>query len=117
MDPHDRIRLRHMLDAAREAHAFAQGKGREDLEADRQFALAVVRCIAVVGKAASNVSADTQNAIADIPWRAIINMRHRLVHGYFNINLDIVWQTLTEDLPPLITALGQALRAPGVSDG
>lgn len=77
----DAIRLRHMLDAAREAVGFAQGRTRVDLNDDRQLTLALVKDIEIVG------------------------MRHRLVHAYFDINLDILWRTVQEDLPPLIVEL------------
>ncbi|HUS91521.1 MAG TPA: HepT-like ribonuclease domain-containing protein [Phycisphaerae bacterium] len=110
MDDRDRIRLQHMLDAAGEARCFAQDRTRDDLQADRQFAFALVRCIEIIGEAANNVSAEAKAEIHRVPWRAIVNMRHRLVHGYFDINLDIVWQTLTEDLPPLVATLEAALR-------
>ncbi len=101
----DKIRLQHMLDAARDAIAFAEGKSRKDLDKDRQLVMAVVKCVEIIGEAASQVSAATRNEINDIPWRDIIDMRHRLVHGYYDINLDIVWSTLQEDLPGLIKSL------------
>ena len=111
MDQSDRIRLQHMLDAAREALSFARGKGREDLDANRQFALSVVKCLEIVGEAANIVSPGTKSSIDGIPWPAIINMRHRLIHGYFTINLDIVWQTLIDDLPPLVAELENLVAA------
>ena len=110
MDRADRIRLRHMLDSAREALAFAEGRQRDDLDTDRQLALAVVKCLEIVGEAANNISPETRDGIRTIPWSGIINMRHRLIHGYFTINLDIVWQTLADDLPPLVGELRRILE-------
>jgi uncharacterized protein with HEPN domain len=66
--------------------------------------------VVIVGEAATNVSGATQERLRNIPWRAIINMRHRLVHGYFDINHDTVWQTLQEDLPALIPMLAMYLQ-------
>jgi len=105
----DRIRLRHMLDAARDAVAFAQGRKREDLDRDRQFALALVKCVEIIGEAASQVTAEGQKEVAALPWQDIINMRHRLVHAYYDINMEILWRTIIKDLPPLIKALQQAV--------
>ena len=101
----DAIRLRHMLDAARDALSFAEGRSREDLDRDRQFVLAVVKCIEILGEAAARVSSEGQAEAAELPWRDMIDMRHRLVHAYYDVNLDVVWSTLREDLPPLIAAL------------
>ena len=101
MPDSDKIRLQHMLDAARDAMSFADGRAREHLDSDRQLVMALVKSIEIIGEAASKVSPDTQAEITGIPWRDIIDMRHRLVHGYYDINLDILWSTLQEDLRPL----------------
>ena len=101
----DAIRLRHMLDAARDALSFAEGRSREDLDRDRQLVLAVVKCIEIIGEAGARVSPEGQAEAAELPWRDMIDMRHRLVHAYYDVNLDVVWSTLREDLPPLIAAL------------
>ncbi|MYD36205.1 MAG: DUF86 domain-containing protein [Dehalococcoidia bacterium] len=110
MNSDDAIRLRHMLDAAREAVAFAQGRIRADLRIDRQLALALVKDIEIVGEAAGAVTDSTRVELTDIPWQEIIAMRNRLIHAYFDVNLDLVWQTIQQDLPSLIASLEQALR-------
>ena len=102
---HDLIRLRHMLDAAQDAINFATGKTRKDLDTDRILALAIVKSIEIIGEAASKVSDKFRSDNQSIPWDDIINMRHRLTHAYFDINLDIVWQTIRADLPELIKEL------------
>ncbi len=103
MIKHDEIRLRHMIEAAREAVSFAHGRVRSDLEVDRQLVLSLVKDIEIIGEAATQVTEPTRMELADIPWTKIIAMRNRLVHAYFSINLDVVWQTVQEDLPTLIT--------------
>lgn len=105
----DVIRLRHMLDAAREAIGFAQGCRREDLDRDRKLTLALVKDLEIIGEAAYQISEDTRRQLPGLPWDDIIGMRHRLVHAYFDINLDILWNTVQQDLPPLIDALCDAL--------
>ncbi len=94
-----------MLDAAREAQSFAQGQTRKDIDSSRMLVLALVKDIEIVGEAATRVSEDVQRSHPEIPWPDIIGMRHRLIHAYFEINLDILWETVTTDLPPLIASL------------
>ncbi|MBE3143706.1 MAG: DUF86 domain-containing protein [Planctomycetes bacterium] len=101
----DAIRLRHMLDAAHEAIEFAQGRTSVDLNGDRKLVLALVKEVEIIGEAAYQVSQTARNQLPDIPWDDIIGMRHRLVHAYFDINLDIPLRTVQDDLPPLIAEL------------
>ena len=105
----DGVRLRHVLDAAREAVSFARGRTRDDLDKDRQLVLAVVKDIEIVGEAATHVSEPTRRRLPELPWERIVGMRNRLVHAYFDINLDIVWKTIGEDLPELISLLEPAI--------
>lgn len=105
MSRDDDIRLRHMVDAAREASSFAAGRTREDLDMDRQLVMALVKEIEIVGEAAARVSEATREHTPNIPWDELIGMRNRLVHAYFDVNLDIVWQTVQEDLPKLVALL------------
>lgn len=105
MQNDDLVRLRHMLDAAREAESFAQGKTRSSLDTDRKLVLALVKSIEIVGEAAAKVTKKCRKDLPQIPWQNIIGMRNRLIHAYYDINLDILWKTVTEDLPPLIAEL------------
>lgn len=105
MRPEDEIRLRHMLDAAKEALGFSDGRTRDDLDMDRMLTLALVKEIEIIGEAAFQMAEESRSEAAGIRWPAIINMRHRLVHEYQDIDLSVLWKTLTEDLPPLIEAL------------
>ena len=101
----DVIRLHHMLDAAREAVEFAKGQTRSELDRNRMLVLSLVKDIEIVGEAAYQISQGTRDQLKNIPWDDIIGMRHRLVHAYFEINLDILWKTINDDLPPLIQIL------------
>ena len=105
MNEDDVIRFRHMLDAAREAVGFVKGRTRSDLNSDRQLVLALVKEIEIIGEAAYQVTSDTRNQTGTIPWADMIGMRHRLVHAYFDIDLDVLWKTVQEDLPQLIAKL------------
>jgi uncharacterized protein with HEPN domain len=105
MSRNDEVRVRHILDAAREAVRFVQGRLRTDLDTDRQLNLSLVRLLEVIGEAARGISTEFREAHPEVAWNKMIGMRDRLIHGYFDINLDVVWQTVTEDLPPLIAQL------------
>lgn len=71
---------------------------------------AVVRAVEVLGEAASRVSDETRRAAPAIPWHAIVGMRHRLVHGYFDINTEILWNTVAAELPALLPELGRLVQ-------
>lgn len=105
MSSDDEIRFRHMFDAAQEALAFIQGRDRKDLDNDRMLVLALVKDIEIIGEAAYRVSNAARGKYDDTPWEDIIGMRHRLVHAYFDINLDILWRTVTDDLPALVSTM------------
>jgi uncharacterized protein with HEPN domain len=110
MQPNDLVRLRHMLDAAKEAVGFTTARSRADLDRDRMLTLSLIKLIEIIGEAANGVSVEYQNQHPDIPWPDIIGMRHRLIHAYFDVNLDIVWATVAYDLPPLVITLEKILR-------
>lgn len=110
MQKDDEIRLRHMLDAARQALDFVRDETRGSLNKDRKLEFALVKAIEIVGEAASKVSTESRENLPQIPWPNIIGMRNRVIHAYFDINLDILWKTITEDLPPLVAELEKVLR-------
>ena len=109
MNESDVIRLRHMLDAAREALSFIVGRSSEDLRRDRMLVLALVKEIEIIGEAASRISDESRKALPRIPWPKIIAMRNRLIHAYADVDLSIVWDTLTGALPELLRELENAL--------
>lgn len=78
---------------------------RTELDEDRMLLYAVVRAIEIIGEAASQISAETRATHATIPWRAIVGMRNRLIHAYFDINTEIVWQTVTQEIPAFLPQL------------
>ena len=101
----DLNRIRHMQDAAKEAYSFAKKKSRRGLEENRMLVLAVLKDLEILGEAANKVSAETREKHKQIPWKEIIGMRNRLIHGYFDIDYEIVYKTINEDLPELIKTL------------
>jgi uncharacterized protein with HEPN domain len=105
MEKDDLVRVRHALDAAREAVALSRGSSRADLNTNRMLCLSLVRLLEIVGEAARGVSPAYRAAHADVPWKHMAGMRDRLIHACFDVNLDTVWRTVTEDPPPLIRQL------------
>jgi uncharacterized protein with HEPN domain len=101
----DNIRIRHILDAAREAIQFAEGRKRMELDTDRKLNLSLVRLLEIIGEAARGISEEFRDSHPDLSWKSMVGMRDRLIHGYFDVNLDVVWETVTQDLPSLIAQL------------
>ncbi len=105
----DSVSLRQMRDAAKDARNFAQGRNRSDLDHDLMLTYALTRALEILGEAASRVSPATREQLPSIPWRDMIGLRNRLIHGYDMVNLTILWEVVSNDLPPLIVALEAAL--------
>ncbi len=96
--------LEHMLEAVRLARSYVEGLGKADFLEDRKTQQAVILNILVVGEAATKIANEYPDLVTgrpDIPWRQLRGMRNRMAHGYFEINLDIVWDTVQESLPQL----------------
>jgi len=110
MQKADIIRLRHMLDAAKESVSFAQNQNRSSLDSDRKLTLSIVKDIEIIGEAASQITPESKEQLPQIPWPSIIGMRNRLIHAYFDIDLDVVWITVMEDIPPLIEELEKIIQ-------
>jgi len=110
MSKDDPVRLRHMLDSASEAFELIRDKSRADLDTNRVLSLALVRLLEIVGEAANKVNASTRKEIPDIPWSQIVSLRHRLIHGYDTIDMDILWKILTADLPDLIKQITKVIN-------
>ena len=94
-----------MLAAARRATSLIEGRIRQDLDSDDVVVLALTRLLEILGEAAKGVSEETKARHPDIPWSQMAAMRDRLIHGYFTVDLDIVWEIVSHDLPPVIGAL------------
>ena len=87
------------------ALSFTRGATRETFAADEMMQFAVVRAVQIVGEAARGVSPEFRSAHPEIPWQAIMGTRHRLVHEYMRVNLEIVWKVVEQHLPELLRLL------------
>lgn len=103
----DTVYLVHMLETARKAAGKVSGLDQPRFLADENLQLACVHLVQMIGEAASRVSPETRARYPTIPWRQVIGMRHRVVHDYLEVDLEIVWKVVTGDLPALIGALEQ----------
>lgn len=107
-----RTLLGHMHQATAEAMAFVEGLSKAQFLADRRTQQAVLMSLIVLGEASTKL-AQAYPAWADanpqLPLRSMRGMRNRLAHGYFEIDFDVVWDTVAADLPPLAQAIADAL--------
>jgi len=94
-----------MLDMARKIAAKTKGVSRRKYNADENLRLTLAHLIQTIGEAARRVSPEFRDAYPQIPWGAIVGMRHKVVHDYMNVDINMVWQTATQEIGPLIAAL------------
>ncbi|MEZ6233517.1 MAG: HepT-like ribonuclease domain-containing protein [Phycisphaerales bacterium] len=108
----DQTRLRHMLEAARQAISFLPGRSRVDLDTDHMLRRALKDCIPEIGEAAYHVTDEGRASVPDLPWEKMVGMRHILVHAYFELDNDAIWKVASTELEvlrdTLIEAMGDA---------
>ncbi len=106
----DTVRLRDMLEYSVIAVNLANGRKPGDLDSDIMLRLALIKAVEVIGESAHQLSQFTRDQNPSIPWHELIGTRHRLVHGYHQIDYDILWDIVTLDLPPLTKQLQTILE-------
>ena len=100
--------LDHIQQAAVDALSFVEGMAREDFLADKRTQQAVIMSLVIIGEAATKVMdgyAEFAEVHANVPWRSMRNMRNRMAHGYFDVDLEVVWETVQDWLPALLDQL------------
>lgn len=102
--------LRDMRENANRAIQFAKGMSYETFSKDDKTVYAVIRAVEIIGEATRNIPDEIRTKYPAIPWRDASDMRNKLVHRYFGVNLEVIWQTLNEDLPMLATTLEEIIR-------
>ena len=95
-------RIKHIFDACKEILEFTKNSSKLQFENDKILAYASVHLIEIIGEAVSSITSELKQKYSTIPWKHIIGMRNRLIHGYFDIDLEIVWQTIKNDIPNLL---------------
>lgn len=101
----DRAFLLHIRDALREVREFVAGEDHDSFLSNRMAQNAVMRSFEVAGEATRRVSPEFREAHPEIPWQLMGDFRNRLIHGYFALDLEIVWKTATEDAPMLLSRI------------
>jgi uncharacterized protein with HEPN domain len=102
--------LNDILEKIADIGAFTEGMGYEDLETDKKTQYAVIRCLEVIGEAAKKIPDKSREMHPGIPWQEISGMRDKLIHEYFGVDLNTVWDTIQEDLSPLKEAVENLLH-------
>ena len=102
--------IRHIVEAAQDARRFTEGMSKQNFLADRRTQQAVVFSLVIVGEAATRLMDQYPEFVAErdfIPWRNMRGMRNRIAHGYFQIDMEVVWKTVQDSIPELLQGLGE----------
>jgi uncharacterized protein with HEPN domain len=111
MNERDELRLRHVLDAAEQISSYLSGVERATFLANRMLQDAVIRNLEIIGEACVNLSPAFKDAHADVPWLKASGIRNRLVHGYFDVDVGVVWKTAADSIPPFADQIRAILSA------
>ncbi len=109
--------LQDILDAIEKTERFISGMDYAQFAADEKTVFAVIRALEIVGEAAKNVPQAIRSRYPSVPWREMSGIRDKLTHGYFRVNLQVVWRTIREDLPGLRSEVGRVLTDLGRGKG
>lgn len=97
----DTVYLKHIRDAIERIETYTEGLTEDEFKNDSLVQDGVIRQIGIIGEAAKQLSEEARNDIDDVPWNDIAGMRDKLIHGYFGVDLDTVWDTVQDDIPEL----------------
>jgi uncharacterized protein with HEPN domain len=97
--------------AAVKAQSFVAGMSYDSFAADEKTAFAVVRALEIIGEAAKRIPQDVRDQNPDVPWRPMTGIRDKLIHDYISVNLEVVWKTVMEDLPGLVSKIERIIQS------
>jgi uncharacterized protein with HEPN domain len=101
MNRYDDVYLHHILDSISQIEKFTEGINKNEFKNNELVQSAVIRQIEIIGEASKKLSDKFKNNYPNIPWTDITGMRDKLIHGYFGVDIDIVWLTIQKDIPKL----------------
>lgn len=101
MNERDEVYLKHVLEYLSRIEGSMSGKSKDDLENDVDLLDSTLRRIEVIGEAVKNISPELKAQYPDVEWKGIIGTRDKLIHAYFKVDMDIVWDVVENELPKL----------------
>ncbi len=113
MKKDDTVYLRHILDSIKQIEEYLRGVSKEKFMKSRLLQDGVVRQLEIIGEASRNLSEELCQRHSEVPWKQIIGMRNRIIHEYFDVDLEIVWEVAEKDLPDLKTQIQAILQKQG----
>jgi len=107
----DKQRLLHIIEAIEEIESYTNKADSEEFLTNSMMRFASIKQIEIIGEAANLISEETRKNFSEIEWRQIIGIRHILVHEYFGIDNDLIWQVIVNDLPKLKSKVSEILNS------
>lgn len=102
--------LKHIEEALKNVLHFSTGKSIEDILNNEMLSYAIIRGFEIMGEASGKISKEAREKYPQLPWKDMINMRNRLIHNYFDIDHEIIWQTIKQELPGLMSTLKTVIK-------
>jgi uncharacterized protein with HEPN domain len=109
----DMVYLKHMLDAINVIEEYVNEVAYDEYMTNRMLQDAVMRELEIIGEATRNLSMELRNRYSEVPWKKIAGMRDKLIHGYFGVDLDAVWDTATKDIHDLKKKMQGVIESEG----
>lgn len=105
----DRVRLQHIVDAAKRILVITRGQSRRDIEEHLSLPFALLALFQIIGEAAKHVSEEYRDEHSEIDWTGMTGLRNRLAHAYFDVDYDLLYKAIQDDIPPLISTIENLL--------
>lgn len=105
----DKVRLQHVYEAIGEIESYVSGLSLDDFVADSKTRFATIKQLEIIGEAVGHLDAKLLDEFNEVDWRGVKAFRNVMIHEYFSVNLETVWNTVLQDLPPLKTTIAKMM--------